>query len=695
MTSPSDDAPIMLGQSVFDPSRRTLTAGESTSKLTPRTSKILEVLVAHGGHVVSHDVLMSSAPEGTVLTANGIHKIIVELRQAFAGIGESFGAVETVPRRGYRLTLPVIDPKELNAGPDPMPAEVGVNAAVESAAPSRDSAAPPEHLTSESGSSSPLNRPSYFARRRAFFAVLALVAMIGMVGMFAIMRQEVPVSDATDTDQPTNDSRVSVRLKLDDHLAADDLQRRQIGLIGDALRSALANWSGIHMIGQDAEPTAKDGEGDLLIEVLLSSGAEPKSGVVVTRTRDRVLLYSESYAHDASASEEIPYRAARDLLDVLDVIVDDGALENVWKEGSRRLPAWKAFQDGLRLRQVGGPRALAAAAAQFETAILRDPDFEAPYIELFATLHEQIRLETDPVQRKTLRSRMATDWDSMYLPKLRRRPELTYTQASQIRAGHPSLRLLEEALHVATRAETHSDHVGRFMSTYAALLVSARHYDEAAVLIKGLEAFEPPRYPAPLYRAEVEATIAAPAHRVWLLGNHLRQHPESLPTLLDLIIALVQQGAVDEARGYLERLQAADPRGDWYRLAAVVITARQSTDAAGETGPVDLDKEKLMPFAAGVAHFLGGRIAEGAQAWSRINADGSMEMLLRVPAIEALFPEEVVNSAGYQQALNDAGVGESWRTFLSARVVEVNAALDEALLERREQKYVPDAGEGE
>jgi DNA-binding winged helix-turn-helix (wHTH) protein/Tol biopolymer transport system component len=79
--------------------------GDRSVKLEPRTMDVLACLARRPGEVVSVEELLASVWTGVVVGDGSVYHAIKQLRQAFGADGG--GYIETIPKRGYRLTAPV------------------------------------------------------------------------------------------------------------------------------------------------------------------------------------------------------------------------------------------------------------------------------------------------------------------------------------------------------------------------------------------------------------------------------------------------------------------------------------------------------------------------------------------------------------------------------------------------------------
>jgi DNA-binding winged helix-turn-helix (wHTH) protein/Tol biopolymer transport system component len=143
---------IRIGSWVASPALNLLENGGRSVKLEPRTMDVLAHLARRPGEVVSVEELLASVWQGVVVGEGSVYHAIKQLRQAFGADGTRY--IETIPKRGYRLTAPV---EEL------LPAEVA-SAVVSDAR--RIATSPPARAT---------------VQWRATAAIVAVVAVLAAV----------------------------------------------------------------------------------------------------------------------------------------------------------------------------------------------------------------------------------------------------------------------------------------------------------------------------------------------------------------------------------------------------------------------------------------------------------------------------------------------------------------------------------
>jgi len=116
VTSISGPADFRLGEvSVYTASGKVSGPG-GTRHLDPKVVDVLRRLVAAQGEVVSRESLMTDVWEGLVVTDFALSRCIYQLRRNLCrAAGTKDSPIETLPKRGYRLTWPVAGPADIPA----------------------------------------------------------------------------------------------------------------------------------------------------------------------------------------------------------------------------------------------------------------------------------------------------------------------------------------------------------------------------------------------------------------------------------------------------------------------------------------------------------------------------------------------------------------------------------------------------
>jgi eukaryotic-like serine/threonine-protein kinase len=77
-------------------------------RLRPQLMDVLRCLARRAGHVVGRDEIFSAVWPEHYVADSGLARCIAELRQIFADDAHEPTVIETIPKRGYRLLLPVV-----------------------------------------------------------------------------------------------------------------------------------------------------------------------------------------------------------------------------------------------------------------------------------------------------------------------------------------------------------------------------------------------------------------------------------------------------------------------------------------------------------------------------------------------------------------------------------------------------------
>jgi DNA-binding winged helix-turn-helix (wHTH) protein len=96
-----------FGEFELDPQARRLLRRGSRVPLPDRHFEVLHQLVSHTGAVLSKDALVSAAWGDVAVTDNSLEQAVSALRKTLGTDADGRSLIETVPRRGYRLTADV------------------------------------------------------------------------------------------------------------------------------------------------------------------------------------------------------------------------------------------------------------------------------------------------------------------------------------------------------------------------------------------------------------------------------------------------------------------------------------------------------------------------------------------------------------------------------------------------------------
>src|SRR5215471_10699157 len=113
---------LRFGAFELDPGSGELRRGGDLIRLPPQPFRVLELLVRRGGEVVTRDQIREHVwPGDTVVDfEQGLNFCVRQIREALGDSADAPRFIETLPRRGYRFLIPVMDAPP--AGPARVPA---------------------------------------------------------------------------------------------------------------------------------------------------------------------------------------------------------------------------------------------------------------------------------------------------------------------------------------------------------------------------------------------------------------------------------------------------------------------------------------------------------------------------------------------------------------------------------------------
>ena len=98
---------LQIGEWFVDRSADELRRGEETARIEPKAMEVLLALAARAGEVVSREALLQSVWPGVVVGDEALTQAIIKLRKALGDHPRAPTYIETIPKRGYRLIVPV------------------------------------------------------------------------------------------------------------------------------------------------------------------------------------------------------------------------------------------------------------------------------------------------------------------------------------------------------------------------------------------------------------------------------------------------------------------------------------------------------------------------------------------------------------------------------------------------------------
>ncbi len=102
--------PFMVGDWLVEPSLDRISRDGEVRNLRPQVMELLVFLAARRGEVAGTEQLLTELWDGRIVAEGSVYNCVSELRIALAIDGEATPAIETIPKKGYRLVAPVTAP---------------------------------------------------------------------------------------------------------------------------------------------------------------------------------------------------------------------------------------------------------------------------------------------------------------------------------------------------------------------------------------------------------------------------------------------------------------------------------------------------------------------------------------------------------------------------------------------------------
>ncbi|WP_147651190.1 winged helix-turn-helix domain-containing tetratricopeptide repeat protein [Vulcaniibacterium gelatinicum] len=347
---------LRFGDFDFDPASGELWRSGERVHLQDHPCQVLELLLTHAGEVVTREAMKACLwPNRTFIDTDvGLNTAMRKLRAALGDDSETPRYVETLPRRGYRLLVPVVRIAEPMGGASAM---IG---------------------TADAGG----ERASPRWRRRVAWLALAGMVAVAMAALVGLGPDRRPRASAV--------PRTIAVLPLA-NLSNDPSQQYFADGMTDALITELARQDGLRVLSRTTmlgyrspdRPLAKiarELDADVLVEgSVLRQGNRVRITAQLVDARD-THLWAESYEGDL-----------RDILGLQQRIAGRIAREVVAEVAPSRAPpppkpvdpaAYDAYLHGRHFWNKLTDESLATAIGHYQRAIALDPEFAPAYVGL-------------------------------------------------------------------------------------------------------------------------------------------------------------------------------------------------------------------------------------------------------------------------------------------------------------------------
>jgi len=99
--------PFIIDGIVFDPRANEALKHGAVVRMEPKTMELLVLLAARAGQTVTREEIFAGAWPGVVVSDDSIARCVSQLRKLFAEDPQHPRVLQTIVKKGYRLTAPV------------------------------------------------------------------------------------------------------------------------------------------------------------------------------------------------------------------------------------------------------------------------------------------------------------------------------------------------------------------------------------------------------------------------------------------------------------------------------------------------------------------------------------------------------------------------------------------------------------
>ena len=103
----SSTGPFKIGDWLVEPELDRISRGTECKNLRPKVMELLVYLASKDGQVIGGDELLDHVWADKIVTGGSVYRCVGELREALSSRGENRVYVETIPKKGYRLSVPI------------------------------------------------------------------------------------------------------------------------------------------------------------------------------------------------------------------------------------------------------------------------------------------------------------------------------------------------------------------------------------------------------------------------------------------------------------------------------------------------------------------------------------------------------------------------------------------------------------
>jgi DNA-binding winged helix-turn-helix (wHTH) protein/TolB-like protein/tetratricopeptide (TPR) repeat protein len=323
----SDAQRFRIGPWTATPALNLLERDSRPVRIEPRAMDVLVYLARRNGAVASVDELLAAVWKGRVVGDGSVYLAIRQLRQALGDGADGARFIETIPKRGYRLTVPVEHVRRIVRDDAARRMRVPLGAAVAGAA--------------------------------------ILAAILGAIGVTLVH------------DGARSSSFRSVAVRPFVTLSSDSAQRDLADGVTAEVLSALASIHDLRVI--ETEPESRAGGAALDVEQVLegsvrTAGDQVRITAQLADARTGARLWSETYEGRLDARFSIEDDVAASVADALQVKLGVGAVGRT-PGMTGDVAAYAEYRRAMQLNLEWQPESFPRAISHLQRAVALDPSF--------------------------------------------------------------------------------------------------------------------------------------------------------------------------------------------------------------------------------------------------------------------------------------------------------------------------------
>lgn len=346
-------APMRIAAWIANPATDELRRGDTVVRLEPKSMDLLMALAARAGAVASREELLAQVWPGVAVSDEALSQAITKLRRALGDDPRAPKYIETISKRGYRLTAPVERP----------------------------------------GSAMP-TAPRLSSPRIAAIAAFAAVLVVA----FLLWKPAGPPAKASANGEAAA-PWITVTVLPFESLGGGDGSHLARGM-SDTLMTELGRLSRLRLISS-AHATPSDGAARARYVVSGSVQRDANAlrvNVRLVDSRSGEQLWSERFERHAGDLFAVQEELIRHLADALPAKVNESERQRLARRHTRSLEAYEHFLRAQALFLVRSADENEQARALYRKAIEIDPQFARAYAGLAMThaIEHRLRPAQDP-----------------------------------------------------------------------------------------------------------------------------------------------------------------------------------------------------------------------------------------------------------------------------------------------------------